>query len=415
MSVTVRGAPRSDEKQMRPVIVERPFQRAGADAAGLFAVDGRGAEVSTAVVHGVPYTVLTGRGAGREASLAVTDHVAAVGDRWVVVTTRVPSSDPAAQYAMSTSLGTVRPAAEATAAEATAGGGSAADPLSPARLAARLADDPDHATTLLVAAGPDAESAVVPYLKSDDAEARRAAAVVLASVGTAKSLDALRAAYDSGAPAVSSAARAALARIAPEQYDAVALAVLDLARPAPATVRDGVLALAASTPPDDVRDPRREQVASALIAAAPDATTYYDDPLVDAIALWATPRTVPQLADVLGETARPVARDVAIRAAGRIKDPRLVFPVVRWLIKEPRLAKSALIEMGPVAEQEVSRVLRESDPIARKAAAEVLEVTGGYLSRANLQRASRDPRDPDAAAAAAKALDAVNARIAAGK
>jgi len=67
--------------------------------------------------------------------------------------------------------------------------------------------------------------------------------------------------------------------------------------------------------------------------------------------------------------------------------------------------------MGPVAEDEVVKILKEKDPIARKSAARILQDIGGQKSLLGLQRAAADPRDVSAAAAAKLALEVVRERV----
>src|SRR5204863_7496498 len=93
------------------------------------------------------------------------------------------------------------------------------------------------------------------------------------------------------------------------------------------------------------------------------------------------------------------------------KDKRAIFPIVRWIIKEPEAVVKALITIGPVAEEEVNKLLKERDANVRKNAARILEEIGGQKSLLNLQRASTDPRDVAAAEAAKRALDAVRERL----
>jgi HEAT repeat protein len=92
-------------------------------------------------------------------------------------------------------------------------------------------------------------------------------------------------------------------------------------------------------------------------------------------------------------------------------DRRAVFPIIRWIIKEPEKVVTALKLMGPVAEDEVVKLLREKNADARKHAARILEEIGTGKSLAELHRASNDPRDKPAAEAAKLAEDTVRARV----
>jgi HEAT repeat protein len=71
--------------------------------------------------------------------------------------------------------------------------------------------------------------------------------------------------------------------------------------------------------------------------------------------------------------------------------------------------------MGPVAEDEVIKLVKAPDAAGRTAAARILQEIGTVKSLAALKRASQDPRDANAAAAAKVALDIVNERLKAEK
>jgi hypothetical protein len=90
------------------------------------------------------------------------------------------------------------------------------DPRAAEPVARKLADPFGHdkAREALVALGPAAEKAVVPYLANPDRQARIEACQVLAAVGTKNSAGALQAAAQDRDPGVAQAAQQALAAIA---------------------------------------------------------------------------------------------------------------------------------------------------------------------------------------------------------
>jgi len=102
---------------------------------------------------------------------------------------------------------------------------------------------------------------------------------------------------------------------------------------------------------------------------------------------------------------------VAMEVLGKVKDKRAVLPVVRWVLLDTENATRSLIEMGPVAEDEVIKLVKGPDAAGRTAAAHILQETGTIKSVAALKRASQDPRDANAAAAAKVALDILNERL----
>ncbi len=128
------------------------------------------------------------------------------------------------------------------------------------------------------------------------------------------------------------------------------------------------------------------------------------------MAVWAGNSTVPRLLRLLDENASQSERDAAMQVFAKLKDERSVFPVIRWIIKDTDNVTKTLIEMGPVAEAEVVKLLRERSPSVRTAAARILQEIGTVKSLAGPRRASQDPRDYGAAAAAQVALDIVTDR-----
>jgi HEAT repeat protein len=94
-----------------------------------------------------------------------------------------------------------------------------------------------------------------------------------------------------------------------------------------------------------------------------------------------------------------------------VKDKSCVYLVVKWILLDTDNATRALIEMGPVAEDEVIKLVKGPDASGRTAAARILQEIGTIKSLAALKRASQDPRDTNAAVAAKVALDIVNERL----
>jgi HEAT repeat protein len=80
-------------------------------------------------------------------------------------------------------------------------------------------------------------------------------------------------------------------------------------------------------------------------------------------------------------------------------------------IKEPDAVVAAMKELGPVAEEEAIRLLRDRNPGVAANAARILETIGTQKCLIELRRLSNDPRDPSTAATARIALDAVLARV----
>jgi HEAT repeat protein len=321
--------------------------------------------------------------------------------RWLVATISGADRNPPAAAAFEASVRSIRRREPSD-------GTKLVDPFSVPRLVARLNDDPDHAAALLRSRADAAglEDALIPVLAQGNARAKRAAIDLLADRATAKSVPALRQLAASGDRELSEAAKSILQRVAPQNFDAVAIALLDLKNSSVFKRREAFQVLA-RTP----RDPKRPEVTRALEDAllAEDLSTM--DDAAAALASWAVAKTAPMLLPWVDENAGMFKRRAALTALPGTRDKRAVFPIVRWIIKEPELAQKALIAMGPVAEDEVVKLLRERDAASRLGAARVLQEIGGTKSLAALQRASTDPRDAGAANAAKVALEMVRERV----
>ena len=136
------------------------------------------------------------------------------------------------------------------------------------------------------------------------------------------------------------------------------------------------------------------------------------DAAANALANWHRPRTVLALMPLLAEDVWPHWKaDKAIKVLGKTRDKRAVFPIIRWIVKKPDLVVAAMKDMGPVAEDEVIKLLREKDAAVRSNAARILQDIGTAKCLPELRRASKDPRDRAAATIAELALDVVNERV----
>jgi HEAT repeat protein len=265
---------------------------------------------------------------------------------------------------------------------------------------------------LLRQKGKAAEPAVIPQLKNADARAAQMAAAVLADIGTEKSVPALQEAAKARDPLLAGAAREAIKKIQPETMDAVTEALLELEGGDVFKKREALDRLA-KTPPDEAR---REKVATVLEGLCVGREAFHlGDSLGDAMAVWAGKQTVPRLLALLDKNAAMHERHLGMQIFARIKDERTVLPIIRWIIYDTDNVTKTLIEMGPVAEPELIKTLKDPNPTARTAAARVLQEVGTVRSVATLKRASLDQRDPGAAAAARVALDVVSERVKAAK
>jgi HEAT repeat protein len=404
--LTLHAVPAANAKQRRPWVTRQRFQTTAAEADKLFTIDGAGAStVEEGTINGVPFTRVVYDGGKRSGVLGKSgQYVTRTTDGWVVIDAVASSSTPASLDLLESSIRTIRPRPA---------GDPKIDPFAVDALVARFSEDPERVGAMLRQKGKGAEDAVLPLLKSDDARSARAAAAVLGDIGTAKSVPALQEAARASDAQLAAAAREAIKRLQPNAMDDVTEALIDL-ESTDHFKQSAALAKLAKITPDEAR---REKVATAIESQvlSKDLFFIYKD-AGPALANWAGKNTVTRLLPLLAnEHASPHERQVAMEVFGKVKDKRTVFPVVRWILLDTDNATRCLIEMGPVAEDEVIKLTKAPEANGRTAAARILQEIGTVKSLAALKRASQDPRDPGAAAAARVAFDIVNERVKAAK
>jgi len=396
----LRTAPAGNARQRRPWVTTQTVQTAAAVRDQLFTVDGSGGTVDEGTINGMVFTRVVHE-AGKRFGIPGTSaqYVTRTPNGWLVLEAVAPSSSTTGIDAIEGSIRTLRQRPQ---------GDPMNDPFSPDALAARLAEDPDRVAKLLREKGKSAESAVIPQLKNTDARAARAAATVLAEIGTEKSLPALQEAAKSHDSFLAGAAREAIKKLQPDTMDAVAEALLDLEGGDGFRKREALERLA-RTPPDEAR---RGKVATILEALCLGREAFHlSDSLPAAMSAWAGKYTVPRLLPLLDKNAGMHERRLAMSVFAKLKDERTVLPILRWIIYDADNVTKTLIEMGPVVEPEIVKTLKDPNATARTAAARIAQEIGTIRSVAALKRASLDQRDPGAAAAARVALDIVNERV----
>jgi predicted Zn finger-like uncharacterized protein len=156
-----------------------------------------------------------------------------------------------------------------------------------------------------------------------------------------------------------------------------------------------------------VDESKRDAVAEVLENKFATSTFSDVEPIGKALEAWWRPQTVVALLPFLEEKADRWKRSAAMRILAATKDKKAVYPILRWLIKEPEEVVKDLKSMGPVAEDEVVKLLRDRNNEVRRNAARILEEIGTQKSLLELRRASTDPRDASAAASAKLAVDSV--------
>jgi hypothetical protein len=157
---------------------------------------------------------------------------------------------------------------------------------------------------------------------------------------------------------------------------------------------------------------RRPEVAEAVESIMLEPGAALLDESAAALRNWWGPKTAIRLLALLDPDVAEAPRRAAMDVLAATKDRRAVWPIARWLLKDPDRATPALVRMGPVAEDDMIKLLLEKDANARRLGAKVLAEVGGVKSIQPLQRAARDNRDPAAAAVAGRALEAVKDRVA---
>jgi HEAT repeat protein len=397
--MTIATPARNDPTQQRPWIVPRSIARGSMGTSKLLVIESDQPQITSGTIGGIPFTRVADAPSEARADRRITYVALIDNNKWLLIQLLSTDGDATVIATFDAAVRTIR---------RLRAGELIGDPFTPSQIARRLVDDPDRAIPLLKQAGPAAEDAVLEVLKSDNRRAKAGAIEVLRAIGTDKSLPAIREIAAGSDTQLSGPAREVLRRLAPNEADAIALAVLDLKSGADVLRRREALKTLAAAIPDESR---RKEVAQAIqdVVFAEDLAVR--DDAAKALANWAKPDVVPRMLPWLDERESMFHRQTALTVLPATKDRRAVFPIVRWIIKEPEAVVKALTAMGPVAEDEVVKLLKERDPAVRKNAARILEEIGGQKSLISLQRASTDPRDPGAAEAARRALETVRERI----
>lgn len=396
--ISLSYIPRKNPRQKRPWLITRAFQIESAQADDLLAVYRPNGVSSVGMVNSIPFMRIADQASASEVRERFVQYLTLDGDRWLAITIECPAADAQAAESLEIMARTIRRSAPNE---------QPADPFAPHRVAARLMDSFEEAAVILKAHGPAAEACLIECLSSTDEIMRMRAAQVLGDVGGEKSVEALRAML-SGSGRDVPAVKAALRKLAPLEFDEVAEAIAILEGEDNFSIRQALAVLAKAS-----ADDRREKVAAALEGLLDSGNpVIYERELAGALKVWATNRTLVKLLPLLEENSFASARHLAMDVFAELKDPRSVYPIVQWILLDTRAASSALSKMGPVAEPEVLKLLGNPNPIARRAAASILEAVGTVKSVRPLMAATQD-RDMIVAETAKISLAAVRERLAA--
>ena len=217
---------------------------------------------------------------------------------------------------------------------------------------------------------------------------------LLSHIATPKSLPLLWKAYESHAQVEQ--VRPLLARLDPVHADAIAMAQRDLKSQPPQNILPALAALAAA----DGDPSRARDVGSTLSDMMDDPAVMMqairDDSFEGALMKWGSPETNRKLSKVLDdERGQPLLRHIAMHVLSQSHDKRYAMPLCRWIVKDGRPARDALITLGPVAEPDVMKVLLMNNTDARMTASQVLAKIGGRRSISALEASIQADRDPD--------------------
>lgn len=128
-----------------------------------------------------------------------------------------------------------------------------------------------------------------------------------------------------------------------------------------------------------------------------------------AACVWGTQENVATLLQLIDAEPDDVARTDAMIALAQVGDERVAESLARHLKKNREDAAAALAAMGPVAEKAVVVYVKDSDPLVRAEACQILNFIGTQSSVPIVRAATRD-KDARVASAAQAALKSISAR-----
>ena len=112
---------------------------------------------------------------------------------------------------------------------------------------------------------------------------------------------------------------------------------------------------------------------------------------IKVLVIWKSPDAVPALIKRTNDN-RFTVRHEAIKALGKLKDPRGVEPIILRIKDDGFQVEDALKEMGPIAEPALIERLTNPDSDVRRRVCAILKVIGGKETLAGDAVASSRPR-----------------------
>ncbi len=415
--ITFSITDRKDARQERPWIKTQAFMKS--DSTSLLTLDMTNipVEVTYGRLGNLPATRIASRtdsgNAGRFMPQRFVKYVIADGPTWIIIQCTADANDSRTLSTLENVAWSFRPAR---------GDEPHVDPFNPDAIVARLHDrDPsqaERAEVIIRRMGAAAEPALLKHLNDSDGSLRSRVIGLLGDVGTKNAVQPLLELCSDENSHLADDAIAAVKKLSPADMDAGTEGLLKLSSKNFQTRQKAVATLALAQPKAD--DPRRAKISALLCDMVRDNQAGFgisDESLGDALAVWQTPSTVPSLLPMLDFNADAGRRKTAMTVLGHTRDKRAAWPIARWLIKETRDAEAALTAMGPVAEDDVLKVLDKTDQktdVARLAACRILGEIGTQKSLKPLGYVMADRKTPADVDAANAAIMDIKARIASG-
>lgn len=158
-----------------------------------------------------------------------------------------------------------------------------------------------------------------------------------------------------------------------------------------------------------VPDQRVNEVVRTLIPLLMDDDGFLASEAIKTLAIWKSPDGVTALIRGMDDD-RFFVRKEAIRALGKIGDPRAVEPMMAHWKKDDHEVEESLKAMGPAAETGVLARIADGDPHTRRRICDILAVIGGQATLRTMQRMRPDP-DVGVQVASRNAWRAIVARV----
>lgn len=172
----------------------------------------------------------------------------------------------------------------------------------------------------------------------------------------------------------------------PGDADAVEKSLIQLKADATHTKKDGLNRLMRTQP-----DERLAEVVQAILPLLDHDDGFLVSDAIKVLVIWNSPDVVPAIIKRTTDNRFGV-RHEAIKALGKIKDPRGVEPIVQRLKEDGFAASDALKELGPIAEPALIERLTNPDPDIRRKVCDLLKDIGG---KETLKAMQSLPADPD--------------------